>query len=403
MYSVVGILPRYGASLGGGAETLTRELLLQAKACGIISHLEFWTTCAKDHRTWENALPAGVTEEDGVKVRRFPVDPRDLEVFLQAEFSMRDGFPLTIDEQLDWMANSVNSAGLYEHIKREGQNWDCLIFAPYLFATTFWGALIHPERSVLIPCLHNERYAYQQVFTHLFRTVRGLIFNAAPEGELARNLYHLENLEARSGVVGMGFDGVPRETRHLQSEKRRPYLLYSGRKEQGKNLDLLIEAYESEALSKKLDLVLIGAGEINFRETLPEGVTDLGFVSEEEKRALMAGAFALCQPSVNESFSIVLMEAWQHGVPVIVHGNCDVTRHHAVVSGGGLYFTTAPEFGAVVRELAANEELRVQLGAAGKHYVETEYSWDAVLARFAKTLEKLAAHDEPDSRTLRAD
>ena len=65
---------------------------------------------------------------------------------------------------------------------------------------------------------------------------------------------------------------------------------------------------------------------------------DLGFVSEADKLAAMAGSLAFCQPSVNESFSIVLMETWLAGRPVLVHGNCAVTRHHVETSGGGLWF-----------------------------------------------------------------
>ena len=122
--SLAVILPRYGKSLGGGAETLTKSLVEQIaphSARGrALKRIEIWTTCAIDHRTWENHFDSGVTIEDGMAVRRFPVDPRDLERFVHAELAMRDGRSLALDEQLDWMANSVNSAALYAHIARYG-------------------------------------------------------------------------------------------------------------------------------------------------------------------------------------------------------------------------------------------------------------------------------------------
>lgn len=389
------VLPRYGASLGGGAETLVRALMLRLLPDNDVpravaaKHVEVWTTCARDHRTWENYYKPGEYREDGVIVRRFPVNERNLEVFIAAELAMQQGAPLTLEQQLDWLAQSVNSRELYAHIDRFGGDCDALFFAPYLFATTFWGSLVHPERSVVFPCLHNEAYAYLDVFHHLFRSVRGLFFNAPAELELAAGLYDVPGLREKSAVIGMGFAPAP-ETAAKTGDA--PYLLYSGRKETGKNLDLLIDYFAKyrqaypEARSK---LYLIGSGEVDFLKELPAGVIDLGFVSEEEKLSLMAGALALCQPSVNESFSIVIMEAWLHGTPVLVHEECPVTRQHVVESGGGLYFRDAGDFAAVVNELEQDRGLQRKLGQAGADYVRRVYCWPAVEERLAQGLLKL--------------
>jgi hypothetical protein len=204
------VLPRYGASLGGGAETLVQslvnELVYKDHSQGaLVNELEIWTTCAIDHRTWQNELPSGYSVEEGIQVRRFPVDERNLDVFIKHEISLAEGRPLNIDEQLDWLKNSVNSSKLYEHISIYGESFEAIIFAPYLFATSFWGALIYPNRSIIIPCLHDEAYAYQDVFRALFKSVRGLIFNSTAEMELAYSLYGSSLLEEKCAVVGMGF------------------------------------------------------------------------------------------------------------------------------------------------------------------------------------------------------
>lgn len=392
--SIAAVLPRYGADLGGGAEALVRSLLLKLAAReGERARIEVWTTCARDHRTWANELPAGRTIEDGIAVHRFPVDPRSVDIFLTAELGMQAGKKLTVPEQLDWLAHSVNSRGLYSHLSREGRAFDAILFAPYLFATTFWGALIHPDRSILIPCLHNEHYAYLEVIRHLFRSVRGLIFNAEPERQLAAELYGIESIAGRDAVVGMGFDPV--EPLLTQQRRRAPYLLYSGRKEEGKNLHKLIAWFSAgRARFPELELVLIGAGEIGFLKELPAGVTDLGFVSALERDELMADAVALCQPSTNESFSIVLMEAWQRETPVLVHAQCDVTRFHAVQSGGGLYFANGDEFVAVVEQLLRNPQLRNSLGQGGRRYVESVYSWSAVLERLDAAFAKFGIGEQ---------
>ncbi len=390
--SLAVVLPRYGASLGGGAETLVRDLVIELSRRQLIPRIEVWTTCAKDHRTWANEEQPGESRDGNILVRRFTVDDRDLEIFINSEHAIQDGTGLSVEGQLDWLSQSVNSRGLYQHIAAHGQEFDCILFAPYLFATSFWGSLIYPERSVLVPCLHDEPYAYLDVFHALFRRVRGMLFNAPAEQALAAQVYGLDDLDQRGAVVGMGFKPVPAMNSNSATdlvvggrEIDTPFLLYSGRKEVGKNVDLLITAFEHfrERFPEiELSLYLIGAGDLHFRETLPEGVTDLGFVTEEEKRLLMASALALCQPSVNESFSIVLMECWQYNTPVIVHGACAVTSEHVRTSGGGLYFENPEEFALVVRTLVRDTELRKRMGKAGARYVAETYSWEAVLQRF---------------------
>jgi len=331
-----------------------------------------------------------------VIVRRFPVDERDLKPFIDAEHKMARGDAVSIDEQLLWMENSVNSQELYEWIEREGENFDLLLFAPYLFATTFWGAQIHPERSVIIPCLHDEPYAYQKVFGTMFARVRGFFFNSRAEQALAASIYPNAGVVERSAVVGMGFELLERRTGESRPRwenlRSGGYLLYAGRKETGKNLDLLLDFYERLPAVQRaeLPLVLVGSGSIDFRTGLPDGVMDLGFVSEEEKLALMRDALCLVQPSTNESFSIVLLEALREGTPVLVHGGCPVTAEHALDGDCGLTFANASEFAAAVRFVGTHPEEARRLGRQGREYVEREYSWPAVIARAVGGLERLA-------------
>lgn len=403
--SLAVVLPRYGADLGGGCETLLREIVchlagrrFSPEICpllGGLERIEVWTTCAKDHRTWENYHPPGVSFEDGFPVHRFPVDERNLDVFIGRELDIAAGRRLHPNQQLDWLGAGVNSKGLYAHIAQSGKEFDALLFGPYLFPTTFWGGLIHPEKSILVPCLHNEPYAYQDVFGALFRGVRGIVCNAGAEADLVADIYGAADMIPKSAVVGMGFEKSNAPKPLSRSNTNTPYLLYSGRKEEGKNLHRLIEWYQPlRAKFPELQLVLIGSGEIQFLKELPQGVVDRGFVSEEEKLEIMSGALALCQPSVNESFSIVLMEAWLQKTPVLVHGHCAVTREHATRSQGGLYFTNAQEFFEVVSRLMHNPTFVQTLGENGYRYVSEEYSWDAVLSRLESAFAKFGYEAE---------
>lgn len=390
------VIPRCGEAIGGGAETLVRILAERLAARG--TSVEILTTCAKDNRTWENDYPPGRSVEQGVPVHRFKVDPRNLDSWVPKQIAISRGERLSSHDELDWMAESVNSKDLYAHIIANHDKFDAFIFAPYLFGTSFWGSHLVPGKSFLVPCLHDEYYAYTSIMQSMFRNVAGCVFNAAPEMELAERLFG----GIPGGVVGMGFDAP--SLKSVQSLKPYfaedfPYLVYLGRKETGKNAHILIDYFVSlkehadlGGRARDLKLVVVGGGSFSDLERPSAGgredIVDLPHVSEEEKARILKGALALCQPSQNESFSIVMMEAWLLGTPCLVSASSPVTLYHAKKSGGGLYFADGAEFAGVVDALF-DGDLRSRLGQNGRRYVESEYSWDAVLVRFDQVFSNL--------------
>ena len=388
------VVPRYFEGIAGGAETLMGNLAARLKARG--DDVEIWATCAKDNRTWANEFTPGVSRVNEIPLRRFLVDSRNLDQWIPIQLALHDGQSISTQDQLTWMAESVNSRALYEHIQREASHFDALLFGPYLFGTTFWGSLIAPHKSILIPCLHDEAYAYQDVIASMFRQVRGCLFNAEPEMELARSIYG----EIPGGVVGMGFEcPSPSYVSSLEPyfSDSTPYILYLGRKETGKNVHLLIDYFvQSKAeglIPEDVKLVILGGGsfdDLHRPEVLNRrDVVDLPQLSERDKQKLLRHALFLCQPSTNESFSIVIMEAWMVGTPVVVHGSCPVTRHHVEESRGGLYCSSAHDLAGVTKYLLSSPDARREHADFGAAYVAREYSWSAVLERFDTVVNEL--------------
>lgn len=386
------VVPRFGEAIAGGVETLVGLLAKRLHQRG--TAVEVFATCAKDNRTWKNEFPVGSAIEYGVAVKRFLVDDRNLDLWVKHQIHLNDGIPLTIDDQLEWMREGVGSRALYQELLLRQHEFKHYFFGPYLFGTTFWGSLLLPQKSILIPCLHDEQNAYVDVIQSMFRQVKGAMFNAEPERELACRLYG----PVPGKTVGMGFDSYPEKDILALTpyfDQKFPYLLYLGRKETGKNAHILIDYFlalkNSAAHLSNLKLVVAGAG--SFSDLLRpqalgrEDILDIQHVSEFDKRRLLRYALALCQPSCNESFSIVLMEAWLLGTPVIVHANGAVTKRHVLDSGGGLYFGSKTDFLAVVEELLKYSELRTALGQAGKAYVLEQYNWNAVLERFDRCMD----------------
>jgi glycosyltransferase involved in cell wall biosynthesis len=388
-WSIAFVVPRYGAEIVGGAEALARGFAERLPPDRFA--VEVLTTCARDHHTWGNVLAPGEEQQGAVTIRRFPVSEREVGRFLAVQQRLSDGFPLDLEEELAWAAGSVNSESLFSFLDAERHRFDAFLFLPYLFGTTLLGSQIDPRRSVLIPCLHDEPFAYLKVVDHLFHSVRGAVFNSAPERSLARRLF---GVASDAPVVGLGFDPVERATADAAAFRLRygldgDYLLYFGRKEGGKNLPLLLDAFRAcRTDDRNLRLVVAGDGSID-PQASAEGVVDLPRLSEAEKRAACAGALAVCQPSVNESFSIVLMESWLQETPALVNARCAVTRHHVTLSNGGFYFNDTLEFAAEVDYLRHHPQESKEMGRQGRSYVLDNYSWPLVLGRFERALEDL--------------
>jgi glycosyltransferase involved in cell wall biosynthesis len=382
------VVPRFGSATVGGAERLVHGLATRATPDGWSS--EIATTCALDHETWANVLEPSEFVEDGLVVRRFRVGSRDPSRYWQLHPSILSG-QANYPEELEWLANSVWSPDLQRFIEEDGQSYDLILFSPYLFGTTIWGAQLRPEQSALIPCLHDEPYAYLATVKRMFRAVRGCLFNSEGEERLARKLHEID----LGGIVGMGFEAPAGEPPVLFAEPRGlgSFLLYAGRIEEGKRVNVAVDyavRYASERPNAPR-LALIGQGSYRPPESADGVVFHVGFVDEDERRAAYSEALAVVNPSWLESLSLVLMEAWLEGTPCLAAAESEVMRDHCERSGGGFTFDSYETFRDALDRLRADDEVRRRMGAAGRTYVLERYGWPQVSDRFQRAVETMVA------------
>ncbi len=383
------VCPRYGIDAAGGAAIHVEWLAQHVREAGF--EVEVLTTCARDHFGWENYYSEGEEDINGIRVRRFKVDKRNTTTFLKIQNLIVAGEKVSYEDQLDWARESVNSSSMYEHIERKAGDYNYFVFIPYMFGTTINGSKVCPEKSLLIPTLHDEVYAYLEIFKTVFQRFRGIMFSTPPEKELGEKLYNLD--VSKTAIVALGFD----ERKEVSPERFRErydiegdFCLYAGRKEEGKNTPLLVNYFNmyKRYNSNALRLVLIGSGELAIPEDSGDDIIDLGYVSVEDKYDMHASSTFLCQPSVNESLSITTMESWLAGVPVLCNAGCAVTQFHCRKSNGGFFFEDYLEFEECVNLFLNDPVLRSKMGANGKEYVVENYSWERVISRFKEAIEK---------------
>jgi len=385
--------PWYGRNIPGGAEAEVRRTAEHLHSAGIA--VEVLTTCVRDfHSDWSrNFHRAQVTEENSVTVRRFPVQRRKRGAFDAVNWKLMHDQPVTQEEERIYVEESVRSPALEQYIAEHADSY-LYVFIPYMFGTTYWGLRACEGKALLIPCLHDEAYARMSVFRDMFQQVQKLILHVEAEQRLADSLYGLPS--SRSIVLGEGVDTDWDAQADDFLEKyglTPPFILYAGRKSQGKNVDTLIDYFQRYRRShqREADLVLIGSGTPGDSWHQDSHVHDLGFVPVEDKCNAYAAAAVLCQPSLRESFSLVIMEAWLAGTPVLVHGACDVTREHCIHSNGGLYFSSYAEFEVCLDLLLEHKNLNTKLGANGRRYVLENYSWNTITERYRRLFENLEA------------
>lgn len=384
------VAPWYGENIPGGAELELRGLVTHLQTAGV--ELEVLATCVKDFSSdWnEDFHTQGMTIENEITVRRFSVRKADKNAYEKINCKLLNQLPLTEKEEEEYFENSIRSDVLCQFISENKDNYSLFVYIPYLFGTTYFGIKVCPEKSVLIPCLHDESYAYMKHMGRVISSLNGIIFHAAAESQLANRLYDLSGVQ--QAVLGEGMDTEISGDGKRFREKYKidaPFLLYAGRKNATKNVDTLIRyfAYYKKETGNHLKLVLLGPGKMEIPAGIREDVYDLGFLPMEDKYDAYAAALACCQPSKNESFSLVIMESWLMGRPVMVHEACAVTKCFVQEADGGFYFKNYGEFAEEVDFLMENQPVAAAMGNQGGIFVRNHFSWEVITDVYKRFLE----------------
>ena len=394
MKKIAFVIPWYAEKIPGGAEMELRGVATHLHGRG--AEVEILTTCVKEFASdWNvNYYREGEDKAHGITVRRFKVRKRDTAAFDAVNYKLIKGMPISPEEEEVFISESVNSPELYEYMEKHKEEYSLFVFIPYMFGTTYYGMQVCPEKSVFIPCFHDEAYVYLEIFKRVFPKAAGMVFNAEPEAVLAERVFRFSESGTKTVTMGIGMDTDIKPDPDSFRKKYgidSPFILYAGRKEVGKNVHTLIK-YFDEFLKRNgsdLKLVLIGGGNIDIPKSRidDKSIIDLGFVSAQDKYDACGAAALMCQPSLYESFSLVIMESWLCGRPVLVSDACEVTKNFARVSAGGLYFKDYFEFEGCVRYILEHPDVAAQMGENGRNYVLSHFNWDVIVNKYLEFFE----------------
>jgi glycosyltransferase involved in cell wall biosynthesis len=352
-----------------------------------------------------------------VTVRRFAnARTRDIAAFNQYSDWIFNNSHGRSDE-LEWLKQQGPwSPGLVEYLERHHQNYDVLVFFTYLYAPTVMGIRVAPSKSLLVPTAHDEPAITLGIYRDVFSSAAGLVWNTDVERRFVSSAFHLRAVV--EDVVGCGVDlpegdaldgngrastepapGNGREplAPHLEGPanafRRRhrihgPFVLYGGRIDPGKGCEELLEYFQTFVKDGgDASLLLMGVKLM----PLPEDprVRFAGVLPEEERLHALEAASVVVVPSPYESLSLLALEAFAVGTPVLANARAEVLVDHCRRSNAGLFYADRWEFVEGLKLLLRDAELRQSLGRNGRAYIQRHYRWSIVLSKYERLFTRI--------------
>jgi len=380
------VVQRYGPEITGGSESLARAVA--ERLVGDFDVTVF-TTCARDYVTWRNELPEGEQSVGGITVRRFAAEEeRDLAAFNAFSDTLYDRPHTDADEERWLRGQGPYVPRLVEALRAEKDRFSAVVFFTYLYYPTVAGLAAAPERAILVSTAHDEPPLRFRLYERVFALPKAFGFLTGPEEALVRARFDLGPRLGLVAGIGVATPEAPDvEGFRIRHDLDRPYVLYAGRIDAGKGCAEMLEFHERYRRDRPGAAPLVLIGKLAMPEPRAPGVHYLGYLSEDEKFAALAGARAVICPSPYESLSIVLLEALSLGTPVLATARSAVLKDHCVRSNAGLWYEDGDEFVEALDLLVERSDLRAALARKGRAYVRENYAWPAVLDRYRRLVD----------------
>ncbi|KAA3658844.1 MAG: glycosyltransferase, partial [Chloroflexi bacterium] len=287
------------------------------------------------------------------------------------------------------------SSSLLKFVEASYDYFDIFIFITYLFATTRFGLTLVPGKAILVPTAHDEPFMYLPIFRSLFHLPQAIVYSTLPEKLLVNRITDNEK-QIEEAIIGIGIN-VPEDVSASRFREKfkieGDFVLYVGRIVQAKNVPELLDYFLRfrETYGKPIKLLLGGKSHLNL--PVHPDIVHLGFLTEEEKFDAIHAARLVILPSLYESLSMIVLEAWLMKTAVLVNGRCEVLKYQCRKSNGGLYYTSHQEFEAALTLLLNSPDLCQQLGEQGHQFASYHYNWDTIITKYQTLFAKILSDE----------
>lgn len=179
--------------------------------------------------------------------------------------------------------------------------------------------------------------------------------------------------------------------------KKHPFILYIGRLNSIKGPDLLIKAFcKVKDNFPDIHLVYIGPDEgmlDSLKKTalgaeMLERIHILGWVSKEQKAAILHASLFLTIPSRQEAMSIVVLESGIVGKPVLITDQCGFDEVE-LIGGGFVVPATIDGIAAGIKKLLDSKSDLRSMGLNLQKLVRNNFLWSTAAKKYASIFTKV--------------
>lgn len=391
------VTPWYN-TFSGGAEVAARNLAEECVKRGICTTV--LTTCCKSPYCswWEDSVKPGEENVNGVKIIRFTLNKNGKEKYEKTVQKQINGENLLEEDKENFYLHGITSDELVEYVRNLDEN-SIVIMLPYFQALAYNVVINNPNKVSIMPCFHDEEQFYWNQISEMIKGSKNIFYLSEPEKDMVIKNYGMKYgkkvIEAKTVGLGVKIEQEKIECGELKfKELNLPneYIVYVGRKDIGKGVLNLVNFHKD--LKSDIPIVFLGGGDEKLVPKDNSKFIDLGFVEEDLKYSVIGHSKALINLSNNESFSLVIMEAWLMEIPVIVSEGCKVTKYHCEKSNGGFWVKDSITYRKAIEFILNNKDLAKTMGLKGKEYVEKKYNWSNVISEILKSDMELSSKYE---------
>lgn len=292
------------------------------------------------------------------------------------------------------------------HLLRRGRDYDVVVDIQN--GIPFWSSAV--TRTPVVNLVHHvHREQWPEVFgpvrarfgwwleswlaPRVYRSSRYLVVSKATRDELAA----LGVGSDRISVVYSGKEDIP-DLSH-QARTAHPSLVVLGRLVPHKRVEVALRTVATlreQFPGLALDVVGHGYWQDELRdEAVRLGIADsvrfLGFVENDEKHQLLAGAWLNLLPSLKEGWGLAIVEAGAHGTPSLAFRSAGGTTESVIDGLTGRLVESDEEFVSAVAELLCDAQARSTMGEAARMHAMS-FNWEATTDAVEDLLTAVAGH-----------
>lgn len=379
------VIQRYHPEIVGGAELQCRSYaeFLATKEYDV----EVLTSCSLDYQTWKNHYPPGLSEINGVVIRRFPAsDTRHPQFDRWWEIWAKR--PRTQQDEIQWLyEQGPVMPELLAYSTAHGKSYELFIFFTYLYFPTAVGLRPVANKAILVPTANpGEPPLGFRCFHDLFFLPKMIIYTTEEERDYVHRKFG--NKTVPSEILGFGLNPITSDKPQRFKERfglTKGYVLFLGRVGPNKGCDYLIECFQHYLEYGGSDFHLVVAGSLEMEIPRHDDIRYVGVLHGQDKTDALAGASAMINPSRFDCLSIMSCEAWAAAKPVFATARSPVLSSLCQRSKGGTVFDSPGDFAKLLQRLAQDPEWGKTMGKRGQKFIMRHYG----LEKTERKLEKI--------------